>query len=141
MTQNLSQVVLSCQARGWYPEPELSWLDGEVKLLPAGAPETLIGPDELYTISSSLRVEEGDGRTFTCRVQQRNISQTREAHIQLQGRNPSGSDAMKMSDRIQLRLLLCLELPQVLTLVHISMLELLWFSWFLWLLLLWSLLF
>uniref|UniRef100_A0A667Z2L8 Ig-like domain-containing protein n=1 Tax=Myripristis murdjan TaxID=586833 RepID=A0A667Z2L8_9TELE len=35
-----SGVVLECESKGWYPEPELFWLDAEGKLLSAGAPET-----------------------------------------------------------------------------------------------------
>uniref|UniRef100_A0A3B4WZ65 Ig-like domain-containing protein n=1 Tax=Seriola lalandi dorsalis TaxID=1841481 RepID=A0A3B4WZ65_SERLL len=44
--------VLQCESKGWYPEPELLWLDGEGKLLSAGPTETVRGPDDLYTVSS-----------------------------------------------------------------------------------------
>uniref|UniRef100_A0A667YUC9 Ig-like domain-containing protein n=1 Tax=Myripristis murdjan TaxID=586833 RepID=A0A667YUC9_9TELE len=43
-----------CESKGWYPEPELFWLDAEGKLLSAGAPETVRGPDGLYTVSSRV---------------------------------------------------------------------------------------
>uniref|UniRef100_A0A3B5AKA8 Ig-like domain-containing protein n=1 Tax=Stegastes partitus TaxID=144197 RepID=A0A3B5AKA8_9TELE len=51
-------VVLQCESAGWYPEPELLWLDGEGKLLSAGPPETVRGPDDLYTVSSRVTVEK-----------------------------------------------------------------------------------
>uniref|UniRef100_A0A3B4TG64 Ig-like domain-containing protein n=1 Tax=Seriola dumerili TaxID=41447 RepID=A0A3B4TG64_SERDU len=46
--------VLECKSKGWYPEPELLWLDGEGKLLSAGPTETVRGPDDLYTVSSRV---------------------------------------------------------------------------------------
>ncbi|KAG8005962.1 Butyrophilin-like protein 2 [Nibea albiflora] len=73
------KVVLQCEAKGWYPEPELFWLDGEGNLLSAGPTETVRGPDDLYTVSRRLTVRKSD--SFTCRVQQKNINQTRETHV------------------------------------------------------------
>ncbi|KAI3375452.1 hypothetical protein L3Q82_003779 [Scortum barcoo] len=77
--------ILHCESKGWYPEPEVLWLDGEGNLLSAGPPETVRGPDDLYTVSSRVTVEKRHSNRFTCRVQQKNINQTREAHIQFSG--------------------------------------------------------
>ncbi|KAG8005911.1 hypothetical protein GBF38_004971, partial [Nibea albiflora] len=74
-----SGVMLDCRSKGWYPEPELFWLDGEGNLLSAGPTETVRGPDDLYTVSRRLTVRKSD--SFTCRVQQKNITQTRETHF------------------------------------------------------------
>ncbi|XP_076736359.1 butyrophilin subfamily 2 member A2 isoform X6 [Maylandia zebra] len=68
---------------GWYPEPELLWLDGEGNLLSAGPTETLRGPDDLFTVSSRVTVEKRHSNNITCRVQQRNTNQTRETHIHI----------------------------------------------------------
>uniref|UniRef100_A0A667Z257 Ig-like domain-containing protein n=1 Tax=Myripristis murdjan TaxID=586833 RepID=A0A667Z257_9TELE len=68
VTKNSSGVVLECESKGWYPEPELFWLDAEGKLLSAGAPETVRGPDGLYTVSSRVTVEKSHSNSFTCRV-------------------------------------------------------------------------
>ncbi|CAI5661120.1 unnamed protein product [Oreochromis niloticus] len=76
-----SRVVLQCESAGWYPEPELLWLDGEGNLLSAGPTETLRGPDDLYTVSSRVTVEKRHSNSITCRVQQRNTNQSRETHI------------------------------------------------------------
>ncbi|KAG8001030.1 Testis-specific serine/threonine-protein kinase 1 [Nibea albiflora] len=75
--------VLQCEANGWYPEPELFWLDGEGNLLSAGPTETVRGPDDLYTVSRRLTVEKSD--SFICRVQQKNITQIRETHFCVPG--------------------------------------------------------
>ncbi|XP_049922771.1 butyrophilin subfamily 2 member A1-like isoform X2 [Epinephelus moara] len=76
-------VLLVCESAGWYPEPEVLWLDSEGNLLSAGPPETVRGPDDLYTVSSRVTVEKRHGNSFTCRVQQRNINQTTETTLHL----------------------------------------------------------
>ncbi|XP_036967399.1 butyrophilin-like protein 10 [Acanthopagrus latus] len=81
VTNNSEHVVLQCNSTGWYPEPEVFWLDGEGNLLSAGPTETVRGPDDLYTVSSRVTVEKRHSNSFTCRVQQNHINQTREAHI------------------------------------------------------------
>ncbi|KAI3375960.1 hypothetical protein L3Q82_016492 [Scortum barcoo] len=85
MDRNKGGVMLNCESEGWYPEPEVLWLDGEGNLLSAGPPETVRGPDDLYTVSSRVTVEKRHSNRFTCRVQQKNINQTREAHIHVPG--------------------------------------------------------
>ncbi|XP_076736437.1 uncharacterized protein LOC101471363 [Maylandia zebra] len=80
LNKTISGVVLQCESAGWYPEPELLWLDGEGNLS-AGPTETLRGPDDLYTVSSRVTVEKRHSNNITCRVQQRNTNQRRETHI------------------------------------------------------------
>ncbi|XP_053199648.1 butyrophilin subfamily 3 member A2-like [Scomber japonicus] len=74
-------VILRCESKGWCPEPEVFWLNGEGNLLSAGPTETVRGPEGLYTVSSRVTVEKRHNNNFTCRVQQKNINQTRETHI------------------------------------------------------------
>ncbi|XP_030609428.1 trichohyalin-like isoform X2 [Archocentrus centrarchus] len=81
ISRTSSRVVLQCESAGWYPEPELLWLDGEGNLLSAGPTETLRGPDDLYTVSSRVTVEKRHSNNITCRVQQKIINQSRETHI------------------------------------------------------------
>ncbi|XP_032382965.1 lamin-L(I) [Etheostoma spectabile] len=72
--------VLQCESGGWYPEPEVSWLDAEGNLLSAGPTETVRGPDDLYTVSSRVTVEKRPSNRFTCRVQQKDTNQTRDTN-------------------------------------------------------------
>ncbi|KAL4007892.1 hypothetical protein ACER0C_001744 [Sarotherodon galilaeus] len=103
---NNSRVVLQCESAGWYPEPELLWLDGEGNLLSAGPTETLRGPDDLYTVSSRVTVEKRHKNSFTCRVQQRDMKQSRETHIHVSG------DCVAVphfpADRVSIILAICL---------------------------------
>ncbi|XP_073331656.1 uncharacterized protein [Pagrus major] len=94
VTVNSSGVVLRCESTGWYPEPEVFWLDAEGNLLSAGPTETVRGPDDLYTVSSRVTVERRHSNSFTCRVQQNHTNQTREAKIHFPDdffADPSGS--------------------------------------------------
>ncbi|KAL7375151.1 hypothetical protein ABVT39_012769 [Epinephelus coioides] len=81
--KDLRGVDLQCESAGWYPEPEVLWLDGEGNLVSAGPPETVRGPDDLYTVSSRVTVEKRHGNSFICRVQQRNINHTTETTVHL----------------------------------------------------------
>ncbi|KAI3375918.1 hypothetical protein L3Q82_003774 [Scortum barcoo] len=47
-------VVLICESKGWYPEPEVLWLDGEGNLLSAGPPETV--RDNFFMVPSCVVV-------------------------------------------------------------------------------------
>ncbi|XP_051249869.1 butyrophilin subfamily 1 member A1-like isoform X5 [Dicentrarchus labrax] len=89
--------VLQCESKGWYPEPEVVWLDGEGNLLSAGPTETVRGPDDLYTVSSRVTVENIH-HNFTCRVQQKDINQTRETHFNfIDGSVPAGTIVVTVS--------------------------------------------
>ncbi|XP_050925621.1 butyrophilin-like protein 10, partial [Lates calcarifer] len=54
---NRGAVVLECESKGWYPEPEVLWLDGEGNLLSAGPTETreteIRIPDDFFKVQSS----------------------------------------------------------------------------------------
>ncbi|XP_010784258.1 butyrophilin subfamily 3 member A2-like [Notothenia coriiceps] len=76
-------VVLQCESAGWYPEPEVLWLDAEGKLLSAGPPETVRGPDDLYTVSSRVTVEKRPSNSFTCRVQHHNTNHITQTHFSI----------------------------------------------------------
>uniref|UniRef100_A0A3B4VQI7 Ig-like domain-containing protein n=1 Tax=Seriola dumerili TaxID=41447 RepID=A0A3B4VQI7_SERDU len=90
VTANTSRtLVLQCESKGWHPEPELLWLDGEGKLLSAGRTKTIRGPDDLYTVRGRVTVEKRHSNNFTCRVQQKIINQSRETQIHVPGRNLS----------------------------------------------------
>ncbi|XP_074518375.1 butyrophilin-like protein 10 [Halichoeres trimaculatus] len=80
---NNNNEVLQCESKGWYPEPEVFWLDGEGNLLTARPTESLKGPDGLFTVSSKLTVEKTKRGSFTCRVHQQSINQTTETIIQI----------------------------------------------------------
>ncbi|XP_076019072.1 butyrophilin-like protein 10 [Genypterus blacodes] len=80
-----SAVMLECESAGWYPEPEMLWLDAEGNIVSAGPTETLRGPDGLYNVSSSVTVDNKHGNTFTCKLRQNKTNQTRDTQIHVPG--------------------------------------------------------
>ncbi|MEQ2312072.1 hypothetical protein AMECASPLE_027248, partial [Ameca splendens] len=74
-------VMLDCSSAGWYPEPDVFWLDGEGNIMSAGPTDKVRGSDGLYRVSSRVTVEKRHNNNFTCRVQQKDINRTRETHI------------------------------------------------------------
>ncbi|CAL8249793.1 unnamed protein product [Boreogadus saida] len=77
-------LVLRCESVGWYPRPQLSWWTDGGRRLPAVTMNTTRDPTGLYTISSTVVVESGQGAgNYTCRVHQERFNQTREAEIAL----------------------------------------------------------
>ncbi|XP_039457657.1 selection and upkeep of intraepithelial T-cells protein 6-like [Oreochromis aureus] len=119
--KNRGGVVLQCESAGWYPEPELLWLDGEGKLLSAGPTETLRGPDDLYTVSSRVTVEKRHSNNITCRVQQRNTNQSRETHIHVPEdffEIPSSSSSLIIGLAVSLALCIMLLILSVVVLLR-----------------------
>uniref|UniRef100_A0A3P9DQY8 Ig-like domain-containing protein n=1 Tax=Maylandia zebra TaxID=106582 RepID=A0A3P9DQY8_9CICH len=80
---NRSAVALQCKSAGWYPEPELLWMDSDGNSHSAGPTEILRGPDDLYTVSSRVTVEKRHRNTVNCIVQQRDINQSRETQMHI----------------------------------------------------------
>ncbi|XP_071246347.1 butyrophilin subfamily 3 member A2-like, partial [Salvelinus alpinus] len=81
-------VVLKCDSGGWYPQPELEWLDSHGDVLSATEPtetsnssETEMNPEGRYTVRRYVTVWKTDNNRYTCRVVQLQINQTRETQI------------------------------------------------------------
>ncbi|XP_071234964.1 butyrophilin subfamily 3 member A2-like isoform X2 [Salvelinus alpinus] len=73
-------VALKCESGGWFPEPEMEWLDSSGTILPADGPEKHRDED-LYTVRRHVSVNKTDTNRFTCRVQQQEINHLKETEI------------------------------------------------------------
>uniref|UniRef100_A0A4W5M3E4 Ig-like domain-containing protein n=1 Tax=Hucho hucho TaxID=62062 RepID=A0A4W5M3E4_9TELE len=73
-----SGVVLKCEAKSWYPKPEMNWLDSERQVLPAESAETHRDTEGLYIVRRHVTVNKNVTNTFTCRVQLQKFNFTRE---------------------------------------------------------------
>nr|XP_024656359.1 butyrophilin subfamily 3 member A2-like [Maylandia zebra] len=78
-------MVLECKSNGWYPEPQMLWVYSEGKPISVEPTKIVRGSDGLYAVSSKVTVEKGQSYSFTCKVQQKNISQIKETHIHVSG--------------------------------------------------------
>ncbi|XP_071022332.1 butyrophilin-like protein 10 [Oncorhynchus clarkii lewisi] len=75
-------VVLKCESGGWFPEPEMEWLDSSGTFLPAdGPPERHRDSEGLYAVRRQVTVNKTDTNRFTCRVQQPEINLMKETEI------------------------------------------------------------
>uniref|UniRef100_A0A3Q2VE66 Ig-like domain-containing protein n=1 Tax=Haplochromis burtoni TaxID=8153 RepID=A0A3Q2VE66_HAPBU len=85
LTNVKNKMVLECKSNGWYPEPQMLWVYSEGKPISVEPTKIVRGSDGLYTVSSKVTVEKGQSYSFTCKVQQKNISQIKETHIHVSG--------------------------------------------------------
>ncbi|XP_064814553.1 butyrophilin subfamily 2 member A2-like isoform X1 [Oncorhynchus masou masou] len=78
-------MALLCVTKGWFPEPELEWLDSEGVTLSAGPSETDRDYEGFYVVKLKTIVKETDINRFTCRLRQRQqheaIKMETEFHI------------------------------------------------------------
>uniref|UniRef100_A0A4W5PJ14 Ig-like domain-containing protein n=1 Tax=Hucho hucho TaxID=62062 RepID=A0A4W5PJ14_9TELE len=78
-------MALLCVSKGWFPEPELEWLDSEGVTLSAGPLETDRDYEGFYIVKLKTTVKETDINVFTCRLRQRQqhevIKMETEFHI------------------------------------------------------------
>ncbi|XP_045567702.1 uncharacterized protein [Salmo salar] len=75
-------VVLKCESGGWFPEPEMEWLDSSGTILPAdGPPERHRDSECLYSVRRHVTVDQTDTNRFTCRVHQKEINHLKETEI------------------------------------------------------------
>ncbi|XP_046869754.1 butyrophilin subfamily 3 member A3-like [Hypomesus transpacificus] len=75
-------MVLLCETQGWYPEPEVVWLDSEGDPLSADPLlETNTDSVGLYTLRLSVTVQETDRNLFNCRVKQKYLKGDETARI------------------------------------------------------------
>ncbi|KAL4007944.1 hypothetical protein ACER0C_001796 [Sarotherodon galilaeus] len=85
LTNVKNEMVLECKSNGWYPEPQMLWVYSEGKPISVESTKNVRGSDGLYTVSTKVTVEKGQSYSFACKVQQKNISQIKEAHIHVSG--------------------------------------------------------
>ncbi|XP_071019945.1 butyrophilin subfamily 1 member A1-like isoform X2 [Oncorhynchus clarkii lewisi] len=75
-------VVLKCESGGWFPEPEMEWLDSSGTILPADGPlERHRDSEGRYTVRRHVTVVNTDTNRFTCRVHQTEINHLKETEI------------------------------------------------------------
>ncbi|XP_069044373.1 uncharacterized protein [Lepisosteus oculatus] len=80
-THQAQGVRLGCESKGWFPEPEVVWLDSEGQSLTADPTETHRDSQDLFTVRRQVTVQHSATNRFTCRVEQQQLNQVREAEI------------------------------------------------------------
>uniref|UniRef100_A0A8C3E7M7 Uncharacterized protein n=1 Tax=Corvus moneduloides TaxID=1196302 RepID=A0A8C3E7M7_CORMO len=66
---------LSCRASGWFPRPELLWLDRHGKVRRESMTTTAtVTPGGLFSVEASLRIQPGSDLEISCRILNRRLS-------------------------------------------------------------------
>ncbi|XP_062368553.1 butyrophilin subfamily 1 member A1-like [Cinclus cinclus] len=77
---------LSCRTSGWFPRPELRWLDGRGKVRPEPMTTTATEtPEGLFSVESSMRIQLGSDLEISCRVLNRRLNASRQSRIRIHG--------------------------------------------------------
>jgi hypothetical protein len=76
-------MALLCGTKGWFPEPELEWLDSEGVTLSAGPSETDRDYEGFYVVKLKTIVKETDINRFTCRVRQSQLHEVMETGLHI----------------------------------------------------------
>ncbi|XP_029112239.1 butyrophilin subfamily 1 member A1-like [Scleropages formosus] len=78
-------ISLVCESKGWYPQPEVVWMDSEGHSLPAGHTETHTDSMDLFTVRRRVIVQETETNRFTCRVLQQQLNEIKETMTEIPG--------------------------------------------------------
>ncbi|XP_029111917.1 butyrophilin subfamily 1 member A1-like [Scleropages formosus] len=78
-------ISLVCESKGWYPQPQVVWMDSEGHSLPAGHPETQTDSMGLFTVRRRVIVQETETNRFTCRVLQKEFGEVKETVTDIPG--------------------------------------------------------
>ncbi|KAI3375492.1 hypothetical protein L3Q82_003820 [Scortum barcoo] len=82
-----TEAVLRCDAKDWYPKPEIEWSDKEGNIIPPFDNNT--EPEaEHFFVYSRITVKMMANNTYTCTVRQQDIGQSREAHYTFPCKSP-----------------------------------------------------
>ncbi|XP_058280398.1 butyrophilin subfamily 2 member A2-like [Hirundo rustica] len=75
---------VSCRSSGWFPRPELLWLDGSGKIRPeATTAKATATPGGLFSVEGSVRIRPGSDLDISCRVLNRRLNASRESRVRV----------------------------------------------------------
>ncbi|XP_055486409.1 butyrophilin subfamily 1 member A1-like isoform X2 [Leucoraja erinacea] len=77
-------VRVVCMSDGWFPKPEIRWLDGSGQDVTARS-DILFTKDSsgLFTVHSHIDVTSDSVNRYSCYIRSKRLRKTREAHLQI----------------------------------------------------------
>uniref|UniRef100_A0A8C9SFQ9 Butyrophilin subfamily 1 member A1-like n=1 Tax=Scleropages formosus TaxID=113540 RepID=A0A8C9SFQ9_SCLFO len=78
-------ISLVCESKGWYPQPQVVWMDSEGHSLPAGHTETHRDSMDLFIVRRRVIVQETETNKFTCQIVQQQINEMKETITYIPG--------------------------------------------------------
>ncbi|XP_054254915.1 butyrophilin subfamily 3 member A2-like, partial [Indicator indicator] len=75
-------IALSCQAEGWFPKPQLLWLDGQGQVLKeVSTTKVTTMPGGLYSVLTSISLQQSSDLEISCRVVNNLLNATSESRV------------------------------------------------------------
>uniref|UniRef100_U3ITL4 Ig-like domain-containing protein n=1 Tax=Anas platyrhynchos platyrhynchos TaxID=8840 RepID=U3ITL4_ANAPP len=77
-------IGLTCHADGWFPKPEVIWLDGQGQVRKEqSTTKMMMMPSGLYRVITSMNLKPGSDMEVSCRIVNNLLKTTRESRIQI----------------------------------------------------------
>ncbi|XP_076842216.1 ribonuclease inhibitor-like isoform X2 [Brachyhypopomus gauderio] len=89
-------VLLQCESRGWWPVPDLQWLNSEGAKLPAGVKESCEDVGGFY-VRRSLTAHKSNTNTYICRVKLGEVKKEEQIDITDHLPKPDNTAAIAVS--------------------------------------------
>lgn len=79
-------IVLTCQADGWFPKPEVIWLDGQGQIRKElSTTKVMMMPSGLYSVLSSMNLIPGSDMEVSCRIVNNLLKTMSESRVLISG--------------------------------------------------------
>uniref|UniRef100_A0A8C9SGA5 Ig-like domain-containing protein n=1 Tax=Scleropages formosus TaxID=113540 RepID=A0A8C9SGA5_SCLFO len=111
-------ISLVCESKGWYPQPQVVWMDSEGHNLPAEHTETHRDSMDLFIVRRRVIVQETETNRFTCQVLQRDLKEMKETMTEIPGELHIFSINSSMETR-RVRNVICFCIVLICVLIHL----------------------
>lgn len=79
-------IGLTCHADGWFPKPEVIWLDGQGQVRKEqSTTKIMMMPSGLYRVITSMNLKLGSDMEVSCRIVNNLLKTTSESRILISG--------------------------------------------------------
>uniref|UniRef100_A0A8B9E4D3 Ig-like domain-containing protein n=1 Tax=Anser cygnoides TaxID=8845 RepID=A0A8B9E4D3_ANSCY len=79
-------IGLTCHADGWFPKPEVIWLDGQGQVRKEqSSTKVMMMPSGLYRVITSMNLKPGSDMEVSCRIVNNLLKTTSESRILISG--------------------------------------------------------
>lgn len=79
-------IGLTCHATGWFPKPEVIWLDGQGQVRKElSTTKMTMMPAGLYSVITSMNLKPGSDMEVSCRIVNNLLNTTSESRVLISG--------------------------------------------------------
>ncbi|XP_009708682.1 PREDICTED: butyrophilin subfamily 3 member A2-like, partial [Cariama cristata] len=90
-------IGLTCHAAGWFPKPEVIWLDGQGQMRKEISTTKMTKmPAGLYSVVTSMNLTLGSDMEVSCRIVNHLLNTTKESRVLISGNHKKTLSSVKM---------------------------------------------